>query len=299
MLINWYIRIDYFLSNSVNSQTVRVWSVKPSWRLRSMKSLVIFQTANNKNIITSYYRPYGKGIHRWSVDSPCKGPMMRWMCPCQGIITYDSFSTFFSEPLQLSHRPKPSGSTAYGWYDHKVDDNHICRPFNWWDLGIRIICLCVIKIEQVACACCVLFHNGRSDDVTSMARSRDCNYSGLRYRRSCMCYSRCRYVTLYQIDTVFQISHKFLYNANPDTKIDKRYPLIDNPMRRKFDVPCNSQMFPNTNQINQYSWQWQIARGNQLICELSLLWCWYVIKCTWMYAICKYSSIVYHHRWFN
>ena len=151
------------------------------------------------------------------------------------------FSPFVSELLQLSHRPKPSGSTAYGWYHHKVDDNHICRPFNWWNLGIRIICLCVNKIEQVACACCVLFHNGRSDDVTSMARSRNCNHSCLRYRRGCMCYSRCRYVSWYQISTVFQILHRFLCSTNQGMKTDKHYPLVDNPMCRMFDMPCNSQ----------------------------------------------------------
>ena len=172
---------------------------------------------------------------------PSQRPVMRRVCPCQGITMYDIFSPFLSELLQLSHRPKPSGSTAYGWYDNKVDDNRICRPFDWWDNGIRIICLCVIKIEQVACACCVLFHNGRSDDVTSMARSRDCNYSCLWYRRSCMCYSRRRYVSWYQINIVFQFLHRFLYSTNQDMKIDKHYPLVDNPMCQMLEVPCISQ----------------------------------------------------------
>ena len=49
-------------------------------------ALFVQQLVLAKNIESPHYWPFVRGSHRWSVDSPHKGPVMRKTFPCHGVV---------------------------------------------------------------------------------------------------------------------------------------------------------------------------------------------------------------------
>ena len=70
--------------------------IRSSWRLKSPETRLFVQQLihlnNKENIIPPHYWPLVKGIHRWSVNSPHKRPVIWNVFPYHGVImvTYNS-----------------------------------------------------------------------------------------------------------------------------------------------------------------------------------------------------------------
>ena len=65
--------------------------------------------ANNKDIRSPYYWPFVKGIHRWPMDSPHKGPVIQKTFPCHGGFMTKQADRPYKPPLRTLN------DVLYGW----------------------------------------------------------------------------------------------------------------------------------------------------------------------------------------
>ena len=76
------------------------------WRLRSPTIQLFVQpcvhTYIKENIKAMRYWPFVRGIHRWAVDSPHKGPVTWTMFPCHDV--FMGFNTYTNKTQEIENR---------------------------------------------------------------------------------------------------------------------------------------------------------------------------------------------------
>ena len=94
----------------------------------------IFFTNKKRNIKARHDWPFVRGIHRWPVDSPHKGPVMRKACPWHDTVMFLSVMFLFAQPFVQAQIKETSKVRATGLSEgiHRwpVDSPHK-SPVTW------------------------------------------------------------------------------------------------------------------------------------------------------------------------